>query len=359
MSKPSSIEGDINDYAKLCFFADIAKAIARSNTIDQTLDAVMQHVVEIFTPEHWSLLLLEPDSGSLKFSLVGGSNADKLTNHTLPKEEGVAGWVVNNRKPVIIEDVNKDRRFSANTDKYTDFTTQSIIGVPLLSGERVFGVIELINKICGTAFTPYELKVLSVIGDFAGIAIEKAYYSNTLKKLARVDPMTGLYNRGYFEHCLRRQVDLHHRYQTPVSLIMIDVDNFKYINDNYGHPAGDEVLKALAKIVLDSIRQVDIACRYGGDEFIVILPSARKKDCQQVRERIRLKVGKVSSQGNIPPFSASIGLHEVGDEEDAAVLTILDNDLYHEKENKPKADIHCVGSNVASMLDEERSATSK
>ncbi|MCJ8268342.1 MAG: sensor domain-containing diguanylate cyclase [Psychrosphaera sp.] len=354
MDNPA-VSDDIEDYVRLCFFVEMAKAISRSQTIEQTLDKVMEQIGSIFTPEHWSLLLKDPDTGDLKFAVVEGENADKLNEYILPMGEGIAGWIVAHRRSVIIEDVSKDTRFSDRMDAVTEFTTNSIIGVPLISGDKVFGVIELINKINGKPFTPYELKILSTIADFAAIAIEKAYFSNTLKKLARNDPMTGLYNRGSFEYFLNTELEAHKRYKRDLSLLMIDVDDFKHINDSYGHPIGDEVLKTLADIIRESVRTVDKACRYGGDEFIVVLPDAKKADSDVVRQRIKTKISEENTRNRIPKFSVSIGIHELSDDDNTPILSLLDDDLYSEKEKKYQGDIHCLSTNLSNMLDEERS----
>jgi diguanylate cyclase (GGDEF)-like protein len=344
---------DIEDYVRLCFFVEIAKAISRSNTIQETLAKVMEQIGTIFTPNHWSLLLKEPDSADLRFVIAEGKNAAKLTGQILPRGEGVAGWIVTNRRPVIIEDVTKDPRFSNRMDEFTQFKTDSIIGVPLISGDQVFGVIELINKIDGKVFTPYELKILSTIADFAAIAIEKAYFSNTLKKLARNDSLTGLYNRGSFEHYLNSELESNKRYKTNLSLLMLDIDDFKLINDTYGHPAGDEVLKCLANIIKSSVRTVDRACRYGGDEFIVVLPNAQKKESEVVRKRIKAKIAEENTRNNIPKFTVSIGFHELSDDDNTPILSLLDSDLYHEKEKKEPVDIHNLSANLSNMLNEE------
>ena len=353
MENPT-VSDDIDDYVRLCFFVEMAKAISRANTIEDTLAKVMEQIGSIFTPEHWSLLLNEPGTEDLRFVVVEGENASKLYNHVLPQGEGVAGWIVKHKRAVIIEDVTKDQRFSDRVDSFTQFQTRSIIGVPLVSGEQVFGVIELINKIDGKPFTPYELKILSTIADFAAIAIEKAYYSNTLKKLAQHDPLTGLYNRGFFEQFLNEELERHRRYQSDLSLLMLDIDDFKDINDNYGHPTGDEVLKSLASIIKSSVRTVDKACRYGGDEFIVVLPNAQKSDSKIVRDRIRQRIAAQNATKDLPKFTVSIGLHQLSDNDNCPILALLDNDLYQDKENKASHDIHNVGANVSSMLNEER-----
>ncbi len=354
MPKTQHKSCDIDDLVRLSFFVDIAKSISKSNTIDETIDQVMSKIGEIFTPRNWSLLLKEPDSENLKFAVVIGDGGENLKGKTLLVGEGVAGWIATKKEAVIIDNVQTDERFSSRVDSFTGFETTSIIGVPLCSGEKVFGVIELINKVDGKHFTPMELKILMTIADFAAIAIEKSYFSRALRKLASCDSMTGLYNRGSFDKYLSYELQLKERYNTPLSLLMLDIDDFKVINDTYGHQAGDQVIITLAKILQASIRDVDKACRYGGDEFIVILPNTNKEQCEVLRQRIKDMIKYESSiKGNIA-FKVSIGSHFLTSGEKSTELGLLDAALYKEKANKEPIDVENISNNINQMLAEER-----
>ncbi len=344
----------IDDLVKLSFFVNIAKSISRSNTIDETLEQVMKNIGEIFTPKNWSLLLKEPESDNLKFSIVIGEGGSKLMGRTLMPGEGIAGWIAENKESVILDNVKNDKRFSSRVDSFTGFETASIIGVPLCSGDKVFGVIELINKINGSNFTPMELKILTTIADFAAIAIEKSYYSRALKKLASCDPMTGLYNRGSFDKFLSNELQLKERYNTDLSLLMLDIDDFKTINDTYGHQAGDQVIISLSNIIKEAVREVDKACRYGGDEFIVILPNTNKEQCEILRQRIKDMIDYENTLEGKIPFKVSIGSHFLTSGDKTTELGLLDADLYKQKSAKEPVDIENISNNINQMLAEER-----
>lgn len=346
--------GGTDELVKLSFFVDIAKAISQTKTIDGTIAEIMRHIGEIFTPFNWSILLKNPDTGDLTFTVVVGQNADKLRGLKLPKGEGIAGWVSETGKPVIVRDVNKDSRFSSRVDNFTGFQTNSIIGVPLIADQKVFGVIELINKLDGGSFTPFELKVLTTIADFAAIAIEKAYYLRALKKMATVDPVTGAHNRASFEHNYYREVEICRRYETPLSFLMVDVDDFKKINDTYGHPAGDAVLRNLVELLCECVRKVDMVFRYGGDEFVILLPSTTKEQAVKARQRIKQRIEYQNSLNPEIPYSVSIGLHAVESDEDAEILENLDIDLYLQKERKQRQNIENMEEHLEDMLKEER-----
>ena len=345
---------DTDDLVELSFFMSIAKAISRSKSIEETLKEVMNHIGSVFTPLHWSLLLIDSNTFDLNFIVVIGKNADKLQGKSLPRGEGIAGWIAETGQAAIVEDVSKDKRFSSRVDQYTGFETQSIIGVPLKTNKKVFGVIELINKMNGKPFTPFELNILQTIADFAAIAIEKAYYYRALKKMAITDSLTGAYNRGRFEQLLNREMDMCDRYGTPLSLLMLDVDGFKHINDNFGHSAGDGVLKCLAEILQQRVRKVDSVCRYGGDEFVVILPNTSREQAERARQRILDAIDYENNLGRKIPFSVSVGLHSMETSDRSSLMKLLDSDLYRQKSRKQPKNYEDVLDNLEEMLQEEK-----
>ncbi|MEW6264047.1 MAG: sensor domain-containing diguanylate cyclase [Thermodesulfobacteriota bacterium] len=349
------MNADTDDLVRLSYFVEMAKGIMQARTIDETLQKIMHHIGEIFTPLNWSILLKNPKSGNLNFSLVVGQNASKLRGLQLPAGEGIAGWIADTGEPLIVEDVTKDPRFSTRVDQFTGFTTHSIIGVPLKSNEKVFGVIELINKLNGEPFTSYELKVLTTIADVAAIAIEKAYYYRVLKRLATIDALTGAHNRGAFERAYAREVEMCKRYGTPLSLIMVDVDDFKSINDLHGHPAGDDVLKNLVEMLGDCVRKVDAVFRYGGDEFVILLPSTTRDQALEVKRRVQQRVDYQNSLNPAIPWRVSVGVHAVDTNGHSDVLELLDADLYREKEKKYSRNIESMEEHLEDMLQEERS----
>ncbi|MFH1138448.1 MAG: sensor domain-containing diguanylate cyclase [Pseudomonadota bacterium] len=345
-----------DDLVRLSFFVEMGKSIMKAKTIEETLQEIVQRIGEIFSPLNWSILLKCPQTGDLTFTVVVGQNADKLKGLRLPRNEGVAGWIAETGQPVIVECVAKDSRFSPRVDSFTGFRTKSIIGAPLTSNNKVFGVIELINKLNGQSFTPYDLKILTTIADFAAIAIEKAYYFRALKRMAATDSLTGARNRGAFERAYYREIEMCRRYSMPLSFLMVDVDNFKVINDTYGHPAGDAVLRNLVELLTSCVRKVDVVFRYGGDEFVVLMPNTSKTQANEVRDRILKRIEYQNSLNPETPYRVSIGLHSVepgGESADA--LEQLDTDLYLQKDRKFSKNIEKMEEHLEEMLHEERS----
>ena len=346
---------DTLDLVKLSFFVEMGKAISCAYTIDETLQEVMRQIGQIFAPLNWSLMLKDSRTGNLNFTIVVGQSATKLQGRWLPKGKGLAGWIAERGEPAIVGDVQSDQRFFPMIDMYTGFKTQSIIGVPLKSKGKVFGVIELVNKIDEKPFTPFDLKVLTTIADFAAIAIEKAYYNRALKRLASVDPLTGVYNRGEFQRIIGRELERSKRHNTPLACLLVDVDDFKSINDNHGHSTGDTVLKSLSRILSENLRKVDSVCRYGGDEFVVVLPGTRREQAENVRERILEGIKFHNQITDKIPFKVSIGLHATQGTSGDGFFELLDKDLYREKERKLFQTIEDVDTNIHHLLEEEKS----
>ncbi len=330
MEGPTDDTSDVEEFVRLDFFTEIGKAIAAANSLQGTMKQVMYHIGRVFAPEHWSLMLRDQKSGELTFHLVTGSAANQLIGKKLARGTGVAGWIAENGLPLIVADVTTDKRFDPQMDRIANFETKSIIGVPLVNRARVFGVIELINKINGKAFTPLELKILTVIADFAAIAIEKSYYFRALRAVALLDPLTNLYNRRIVTRYLTRERDRVVRHGTRFSVLLLDVNDFKSINDTYGHVVGDTVLRTVAEIIKESVRKIDIVARYGGDEFLVLLTDSGVEAADAARARILENLAEYNLEAN-PKIKCSIGTHEADSQNVDNILELVDQAMYRDK----------------------------
>ena len=338
----------IDDFVKLSFFADIGKDIASARTMRETLNAVMERIGQIFAPLNWSLMLRNPRTGKLRFEIVIGSGVELLQGKELPGDTGIAGWIVANGLSLIVPDVTVDSRFDTSMDELTGFRTKSIIGVPLKSNGKVFGVIELVNKLDGEAFSAVELKILQTIADFTAIAVEKHYYLAALRRIAMIDGLTGVHNRRSYDAALEREKARTERTKTPFCVVLVDVDRFKAINDEFGHAIGDEVLKRLARILEASVRKVDHVCRIGGDEFAIILPETDRKAAEAVQSRIRNNL-EADNASTDPRISLSIGCGEFAGSEDDPTEE-ADRQMYREKARRFEFNAEDLPLNVGDLL---------
>ena len=344
-----------DDLIRLSFFTEIGKAITSARNLNELLHAIMEKIGTIFAPKSWSLLLRNHKNGELSFVIVTGAGADALKGRTLARGQGVAGWIAENGIPVISDDVAHDPRFDRSMDENTGFVTTSIIGVPLKTRTRVFGVIELINRLDGGNFSPFDLKLLSTIADYAAIAMEKLYYIQALRRSATTDHLTGLYNRRLLVPFIQREIDRSNRDSSSFSILFVDVDNFKNVNDNWGHGAGDQVLKTVAELLRAVIRKADFICRWGGDEFVVVLGGQGKESAETIRQRIlehELLAGLRTNYG----INLSVGIHAASEGSVSEILSAVDRDMYEEKMARLSEDPEAMPSALEQALEEAAEA---
>lgn len=179
-----------------------------------------------------------------------------------------------------------------------------------------------------------------IIYDVTSVAVNKRQLqsmSDQFKHLSRTDRLTGLNNRGYWEEELKREYARHRRYGSSASLVIFDIDHFKKVNDTYGHQAGDTVIQSLAKIVSEQIRDTDIAGRYGGEEFVVLLPDVDAAGGRVFAERLRGVVERlqISHEGQVIPFTVSLGVADLSEpcHDHQQLIERADQALYGSKRN--------------------------
>ncbi|MBW2307467.1 MAG: sensor domain-containing diguanylate cyclase [Deltaproteobacteria bacterium] len=328
-------------------FCHIGTVLTSSLESKEVFRRVMKVIGDYFNPQHWSLLLMNEQTRQLSFEIVVGADAGKLVGFCLEPGEGVAGWVSLHGKPLVVDDVRKDPRFSQRVDRLLDFTTRSVVCVPLLTGKnRVVGAIELINKIAPgsdsaieetdskvEAFTEMDMLLLSSIGVFTGIAVENAFLYQKVHELAMIDSLTGLNNRHYFNEVFQREVERVNRYGHTICVVMMDVDGLKAVNDTHGHLTGDEVLQTIAGLLKTSVRISDTVARFGGDEFVILMPQADESKGRILVERIQNLIDRWNEKPSIPGvrLGVSFGIHAAGPGNVKNIIMGADQALYHSK----------------------------
>ncbi len=240
-------------------------------------------------------------------------------NARLKEGKGVTYWVMKYAQPVKIDDVRQDERFIGKVKN-----ARAEIAIPLKAPMGIVGVLN-VEKDGYASLDEYDMKVLSIIGSHLGVAIDNAIRYTDTEKIAMTDAMTGIYNYRFFITHLEKEINKANRKGYSISLLMIDADNFKWYNDTYGHLVGDKVIQQLVELLEDSVRKGDMVTRYGGDEFVVILPGASKDQSLQIARRIKKQVEDYTFvEGAEKPLTVSIGVATYP--EDAEDLfTLLDN----------------------------------
>ncbi|MFA6034620.1 MAG: sensor domain-containing diguanylate cyclase [Myxococcota bacterium] len=289
---------------ELQVYSDLARAL--TSTLDQgeVLRTIMSIIQELLKPRNWSLLLLDPSTGDLRFELAMGESADVLSGDTIPAGEGLAGWVARNGKPILVADASADPRFCARYDGITSFKTVAVLCVPLRNRGRTMGVLELVNGIDDGVFTETDLGTLETIADFAAIAMGNAVAFKKISHLVLTDDQTGLCNARSFHETLAREVSACDEQGLALSLIMLDLDHFRRINEAHGHLFGNRVLGEIGALMRRFSRPGDLAVRYGGDEFILLMPRTSKEEAIEIAGRLRDEVRRHEFQKGEGP-----GLH--------------------------------------------------
>ena len=295
---------------ELNIFHDVAKALTSSLNLDSILQTIMDKMAEYFRPDTWSLLMVDENKSELYFAIAVGEAAETLKNLRLKVGEGIAGWVAKHGESLIVPDVYNDPRFAKRVDEMTKWQTRSIICVPLRARHRVLGVIQLIN--CATeTFGNDEVFFLHALCDYAAIAIDNARAVEKIQELTITDDVTGLFNARHLYKTLEAEVYRSARFGYEFSVLFIDLDHFKRVNDTHGHLVGSKLLTEVGFHLKHHLRLIDYAFRYGGDEFVILLPQTNKEAAMVVARRI-LDVFRhtafLESDGMALSVRASIGV---------------------------------------------------
>jgi diguanylate cyclase (GGDEF)-like protein len=295
---------------ELTIFHDVAKALTSSLDLDSILQTIMEKMAEYFRPDTWSLLMVDEQKNELYFAIAVGAAAEALSATRLKVGEGIAGWVAKHGQSLIVPDVQNDPRFSSRVDEITRSQTRSIICMPLRSRHRVLGVIQLVNANV-QALKEQEVFFLQTLCDYAAISIENAKAVEKIQELTITDDCTGLFNARHLYKTLETEVYRSARFGYQFSVIFIDLDHFKQVNDTYGHLVGSRLLAEIGYLIKEQLRLIDFAFRYGGDEFVVLLPQTSKDQAVIVAKRLQesLRAGVFcKDQGLNLDVRASMGL---------------------------------------------------
>jgi len=333
---------------------EIGKPLAKAKTVKEVLDIVMYQVGKIFQPLHWSILLKDPKTEDMIFSLVVGANKEKLQGAKLPKGEGIAGHIMNTGESLIIKDVTKDNRFSIRVDKYTRFKTQSIIGTPLKTGDKCFGVIELINRINDDPFCADDLELLSSIAEYAAIAIERSYYNQALTDIATKDSLTGLKNRWSFEHAISNKRTVLKQYGSIFTMMIITIPFIQKINEAKNQPSKDDILVEITRVLMKTKRSQDSLFRYGEDTLIMLLPLIYADDAEIAKHRFQKEVSKTILKNFQISVKIDISPHTVAATDPGLIKKIVADFLSGSKKPENEDAIGRIEDHIQPLFEQEK-----
>lgn len=213
-----------------------------------------------------------------------------LERYELPSQAGITRWVLLEGQPVHVPDVGADPRYHPSVDSLPGIRTSACLAAPLKVREMVLGVLVAVNRIDASPFHDRHLRVLSLLANQTAIAIENGKLFRRAEQLAVTDDLTQVYNYRFLKMALRREVKRAARFSQKFSILMIDVDNLKKYNDQNGHLRGSEVLRQVAQILVREARSIDLVAKYGGDEFVVILPQTTREGARVLADRVKSAV---------------------------------------------------------------------
>ena len=272
---------------RLSLFHEVGKALFSTLDLQKILQTIMEKISDLLQPDTWSLLMLDENTQELYFEIAIGSGAEKLRDVRLKLGEGVAGWVAQHGEPLLVENTAQDSRFTPKVDELTHTETRSIVCVPIKAHDHVLGVIELVNALGKPSFGAEDIPILKSLADYAAIALENARYVQRIHELTITDDCTALFNARHLNFVLDTEIYRSNRYGYEFSIVFIDLDHFKQVNDAFGHLVGSKLLWMIGDSIKGHLRMIDYAFRYGGDEFVVLLPQTSKENALMVVRRVR------------------------------------------------------------------------
>ena len=318
---------------RTAYLAQVSKEI-NCLDLDKIVDICVTKVPKLVDATHASVYMLNEETGEL--SLKQANHPYRVTDRILVNSspQSLMGLAIDKKATLLIWDVDA---FSAGLKKPIDrnygkkYATRSCIVVPLMNDNRVIAVLNLADKVNGATFDEVrDLPLIDHISQFIGIALRNCQLYQKVWHLAKTDALTGFMNHNAFFDELHREIARVRRTKANLSLILLDIDNFKLFNDIHGHQVGDTILSQVAQIIRSSIRTVDVAARYGGDEFAVILGDADMEQARMVAERIRRAIASnqvnlegqtffVTISAGIAQYNMGQALSDIVNEADAAL----------------------------------------
>ena len=285
---------------------EIAQIISSSLDLSTVLQTILQLTSQLVSADLSALALASDDRNELQMTYSYMVSIDKV-GRALHRGVGVSWRVFETMSTVVLSEYTS--HFQA-LPEWKALGVHAYLGVPLISGKECLGVLNLFKVAPNREFKDRDRFLAEMVARQAGVAIQNSRRYEEAQRLATRDSLTSLYNRRHLFELAAREFDRSRRYNRPMAAIMLDLDNLKKINDTFGHQAGDQALQTVAKICISTLRRPDLIGRYGGDEFIMVLPETTLTSASNVAERLRNNVSKypMTNEGAQVKLSVSLGV---------------------------------------------------
>jgi diguanylate cyclase (GGDEF)-like protein len=289
--------------------ARFGETLRSTHDLDKILHVVLDTSVDALRACAGTLMVVHPSPGGSELTVAASRGVD--TSALLLKAgEGIAGSVAVTGEPVCVPNTlgtGESRRVPDPVPAEPPFETA--IWVPVFAQGRIFAVLSLFDREDDGTFSARDLDTVLSLSDQAGVAIDNVVLHQEAQRLSITDGMTGIWNHRYFQLRFDQEMDRSSRFRRPFCLLLCDIDDFKYVNDTYGHLQGDSVLIELARRVKSEIRDIDVLARYGGEEFVLILPETDADGGFRAAEKIRRRISEAPfGRDRSIPVTMSIGV---------------------------------------------------
>ncbi len=261
----------------LTVFHDVARALTQTLELEQILLIIMDKMTGFFSPERWSMLMVDEKAQQLYYPIAAGETSESLKDLRIQMGEGLAGYVALTGTALMVPDVSLDTHWSQFALAHPEFNIQSLACIPIRSGDKTLGVIQLFNSKLDM-MSEYSQSFIRMLCDYAAIAIQNARSVKLIHELTITDDCTSLFNARHLYTMLDGQVGMwgaSHNHQ--FSLLFVDLDHFKEVNDTHGHLVGSRLLAEVGSLMKRVLGPDNLCFRYGGDEFVALLPGLGKR----------------------------------------------------------------------------------
>ncbi|MCW3490419.1 GGDEF domain-containing protein [Dethiobacter alkaliphilus] len=326
----------IQDKQRFAVLCDITKIINSSLDLPAIFQRFAREIKILIDYDRCLVALPENEGKDVSVFLLATPHKTSLPDGITMATAGTSlEWVLKHKKVQFEKDLEKERLFKEDETLYKE-GIRSAVRVPIWANEEIIGVF-ILNSKTPNCYTEQDLQVLEPVAEQLAFSLEKYFLFQQVTRLSMTDELTGCGNRRMLRQEMEREIPRADRYGRTLAMLMLDIDHFKQVNDTYGHVAGDHILRDLSRLICDNVRDIDLCIRYGGEEFLVILPETDLDGAVAVAEKIRLLVEQsVFSAGESEHrITVSVGIavypkHAITADE---LIERADSALYQAKKN--------------------------
>jgi len=331
---PDSIHDDIaRAREELVALYDIVQTMSTTLNVQEALGLVASKTESIVGYSTCIVFFVDQERKAIRAEFVRGEREKELAGMTIPMGEGVSGRVASGGMPVRSEDAGRDLEWAQPGP--SGGVLHSVLAVPLMREREVIGVLSVYHT-AKQAFTEDHQRLLAIVARQASLAIENARQFARTRESALTDSLTGLPNARSLYTLLEQEISRSRRHNEPLSLLALDLDDFKSINDTFGHQVGDQALRDIATIFVRALREYDTVARHAGDEFFIVLPSTGREQALAIAGRTQAAVASHHldfQHGTMIRLRVSIGVATFPDDgqDMHSLIAVADAAMYEDK----------------------------